>query len=122
MITLLWLFLLMIASPMTISGRSFKKTLPYTLTFLVVLILELFPRIWTNQGYLRIFWVGCLVILGTITCLQMIAFSLKPNSSSVFRVLLPFRSEIVTAFQPSPEASSINLSSKKSNDNRGSFV
>lgn len=122
LITMLWLSLLMIVSPMTISGRCFKKTLPYTLTFLAVLALELFPRIWTNRGYFRIFWIVCLVVLGTITCLQMIAFSLEPGSKSVFKVFLPFRLEFITIIQLAPKADSNSLRSENNNNNRYNFV
>lgn len=110
LITLLWLALLMIVSSITMSGAAFKKTCPYTVTFLIVLTMELIPRLWGSQsstGLMRWVWIilGSLTLL--IVLLQMLAFSLDPHSSSIFASLRPFRIESLTVIQLSTHAPSI---------------
>lgn len=115
-IALLWLSLLMLVSSMTMSGPAFKKSCPYTVTFLIVMGLELIPWLWNSTlgGWKK---TGLIVVavVGVVTLLlQMLAFSLDPHSSSFFAKLRPFRIEVLTVIQLSANAPSIKRSKKNS--------
>lgn len=116
-IALLWLVLLMLVSSMSMSGPSFKKTCPYTVTFLIVVAMELIPRLWgadSSTGYMRWVWLISGITTILIVLLQMLAFSLDPHSGSIFAKFRPFRIEILTVIQLSNQAPSMKRAERSS--------
>lgn len=114
-IALLWLFLLMLVSSMSMSGPSFKKSCPYTVTFLIVMALELVPAIiWDSTGWKRTGLIALTIFIAVLVLLQMLAFSLDPHSSSIFANFRPFRIEVLTVIQLSAQAPSVKRSERAS--------
>lgn len=102
---------------MTMSGPAFKKTCPYTVTFLIVMAMEFIPRLWGDQsssGWMRWFWFISGALTVSIILLQMLAFSLDPHSSSIFAALRPFRIEVLTVIQLSAQSPSIKRAERSS--------
>ena len=115
-IALLWLSLILIVSSVTLSGTSFKKTCPYTVPFIFTIGIEIIQRAAaSSRGFVFWFWILIGVIILIIVLLQMLAFSLDPHSNSVFTVFRPFRIEILTVIQLSPQTPTSNKAVKGSN-------
>lgn len=115
-IAFLWLTMLMLVSSISMSGPAFKKSCPYTVTFLIVLGLELIPRIWedTLDKWKRTAMIFISIFGFLLVLLQMLAFSLDPHSSSIFTNFRPFRIEVLTVIQLSPHAPSIKRAGRSS--------
>ena len=117
LIALLWLALIVIVSSLTMSGPAFKKTCPYTVTFLIVMTVELIPRLWgvqSSSGWMRWFWGIASTLTVSIVLLQMLAFSLDPHSSSIFAAFRPFRIEVLTVIQLSTHSPSVKRAERSS--------
>lgn len=106
-IGLLWLALLLIVSSLTMSEPSFKKTCPYTVTFLFAMGAEIIRRACESKGHPFWFWIVVGVAVLAVVLLQMLAFSLDPHSNSMFTVFRPFRIEVLTVIRLSSQSPSI---------------
>jgi Na+/H+-dicarboxylate symporter len=102
----------MVASCMTLSGSAFRKTLPYSISVLFVVAVELVPHLWdsTSSKYYRLFWTLLTVLVVLTVLLQMLAFSLEAHTKNPFRVFRPFRIEILTVIRLSSSSNAIGQS------------